>query len=160
MYVQLIKNQTGVTFFDSFTQPVTTNNVNNLTSLTMYYSSQCVMGIDFVFSDGIRVTTGSSTYENQLSGQATLDLTNKRMCEVDSYCADTSDFIRICSLANNGTKTCINVGNLAKVPVTFVCMNDMNIYSYVGNYFSYYGWYCLSNLGVNVITKSSTNTTC
>jgi hypothetical protein len=149
-YVRLIRNQTGVTFLSSFTQPVTTNNVNTLTRLTVYYSSQCVMGIDFGFSDGTKVSTGSS--DGQLKGQTTLDLINKTLYEVDSYCGLTADFIRFCSLSSTGVKTCLDNGVLAKVPSEFICLKNMTIFSFVGNYFSYYGWYCLSNLGVNVLT--------
>ena len=119
------------------------------------------MGIDFVYNDGTKVSTGFSTYGDQLSGQTTLDLTLKRMFEVDSYFNDTLNFIRFCSVTNNGTKTCINNGaNLASEPNMFVCMNYMNIDSFVGTYILSQGWYCLSNLGANVITTSGTDTTC
>ena len=117
------------------------------------------MGIDFDFSDGTKVRTGSSNL-NQLSGQKTLDLTNKNLYEVDNYCGETSDFIRFCSKSNTGVKSCIDNGNLAQVPNAFVCLKNMTIVSFVGNYFSYYGWYCVSNLGVNVVTTGDLNTTC
>ena len=160
MYVSLIRNQTGETLLSSFTQPVTTNNINTLTSLTVYYSTTCVMGIDFGFSDGTKVSTGSSNYSNQRSGQTTLDLTNKNLYEVDNHSGSTSDIIRFCTLSSTGVKTCTNNGNLAIVPSMFVCLKNMTIVSFVGNYFSYYGWYCVSNLGVNVVTSGDLNTTC
>ncbi len=118
------------------------------------------MGIDFGFSDGTKVSTGSSTWGGQLTGQTTLDLTNKSLYEVDNYCGGTSDFIRFCSLSSTGVKTCKDNGNLAKVPSEFICLKNMNIVSFVGNYFSYYGWYCVSNLGVNVVTTGDLNTKC
>jgi hypothetical protein len=118
------------------------------------------MGIDFGYSDGTSVSTGSSNYLNQLSGQTTLDLTNKNLYEVDSYCGLTSDIIRFCSMSSTGVKTCTNNGNLAIVPNEFICLKNMTIVSFVGNYFSYYGWYCVSNLGVNVVTTGDLNTTC
>jgi hypothetical protein len=160
-YIPLIRNQTGVTLASSFTQPVTTNNINTLTSLTVYYSTVCVMGIDFGFSDGTKVSTGASNYLNQLSGQTTLDLTNKNLYEVDNFCGLTADFIRFCSMSSTGVKTCTNNGNLAKVPYEFICLKNMTIVSFVGNYFTgYYGNYCVSNLGVNVVTAGDLNTTC
>jgi hypothetical protein len=165
VYVRLIREQTGVTFLNPFTQPVTTNNINTLTSLTVYYSIVCVMGIDFVYSDGTIVSTGSSAYSGklsgQLSGQKTLDLTNKNLYEVDNYCSETSDFIRFCSMSNTGVKTCIDNGNYAKMPNKFICLKNMTIVSFVGNHFTgYNGFYCISNLGVNVVTTGDLNTTC
>jgi len=150
-----------VTFLGAFTQPVTTNNINALTNLTVYYSTVCVMGIDFGFSDGTKVSTGSSNYLNQYSGQKTLDLTNKNLYEVDNFCGETSDFIRFCSMSNAGVKSCIDNGNLAKVPNEFICLKNMTIVSFVGNYFTgFNGTYCVSNLGVNVVTTGDLNTTC
>ena len=161
MYVSLIRNQTGETLLSSFTQPVTTNNINTLTSLTVYYSTTCVMGIDFGFSDGTKVNTGSSNFLNQLSGQTTLDLTNKNLYEVDNYCGLTADFIRFCSMSSTGVKTCTNNGNLAIVPNEFVCLKNMTIVSFYGSYFTgFNGFYCVSNLGVNVVTAGDINTTC
>jgi hypothetical protein len=161
VYIPLIREQTGVKEISNFTAPVTTNQINKLANLTVYYSKECIMGMDFVFSDGTKVKTGSSDYDGQLRGQTTLDLKDKRMFQVDSYCDATSDFIRFCSLTNNGTKTCIDTGNVGKLANMFVCMNNLSIYSYSGNYFSYNnGWYCLSNLGVNVIATSEIDISC
>jgi hypothetical protein len=161
VFVSLIRNQTNVTVESSFTQPFTTDNINKLTSLIVYYSRNCTMGIDFTYTDGTRVSTGSSTYGGQRSGQSVLDLTNKRMFEVDSNCGTKTDFIRFCSLTHNSTKACVNnVGSQVNTPNMFVCLNNMNIDSYVGTYVITMGLYCLSNLGVNVVTSSGVDTTC
>ena len=119
------------------------------------------MGIDFGYSDGTSMSTGSSNYLNQRSGQTTLDLTNKNLYEVANFCGDTADFIRFCSMSSTGVKTCTNNGNLAKVPNEFICLKNMAIVSFVGNYFTgFNGFYCVSNLGVNVVTTGDLNTAC
>jgi len=81
--VPLIRTE-ALTVISSFTQRLTTNNINILTSLTVYFSATCIMGIDFSFSDSTVVSTGSSTYGGQFYGQATLDLTNKTNNEMTS----------------------------------------------------------------------------
>ena len=64
-------------------------------------------------------------------------------------------------MSNTGVKSCIDNGNLAKVPNEFICLKNMTIVSFVGNYFTgFNGTYCVSNLGVNVVTTGDLNTTC
>ena len=135
-----------------------------LTNLTVYSSTQCVMGIDFGLSDNRIIKTGSSTYGAQLNAQVTLNLAqNKRLSKVESNCGLTSDFIRFCAVnGNDSSETCINTGpNVNSLPNYFVYLNNTRIIldSIYGEYFNYFAWYCLLNIGVNVVANDFTSTT-
>jgi hypothetical protein len=145
--VPLIRVSTNYPIVTSFNQSVSTNGQNYLSNLTInFLISTCVSGIVFGYNDGTVVTTGY-TFDHQL----TLDMTNKHLTAVNSYCGAIADVIQFCAkdLSSSSNATCILTGNQG-APTSFLDTTSFNIGSYYGDYYNYAGWLCLLNLGVNL----------
>ena len=142
------------------------NEVHKLDSIIIFFSERCISGIDFLYSDQTKLSTGQSNYMSQLKGQDILFLRDRKLSEVHSYGKFVADFMIFCAIDENDSNesfvkeqerqrerpgSCIFVGgDLNQKPDKVVNVLGKKIVSFYGDYAIYNSWYCLLNFGVNI----------
>ena len=130
-----------------FTQNLTSDGANFLSSIQIKYSSVCVTGLGFVFNDNTTVSYGS---ESESVSSIDLSSSQPQLYSFDSFCGDICDRIKICSMEN----ICAEGGNSQRTNNLPKYIQNLTISSFEGDFASYSNQNCLKNFGIYYILST------
>ena len=140
-------------------QPILTNfsvqtftENKRLTTLTIFYNSKCLSGFEFSFNDSTSITTGYMGQSGSTS--LTINLEHRKICTIRTFFGVICDLMEICTSDEKSLSqlNCFFIGSNNTL-YYFLDTFNFEITSFFGDYYNYYGWYCLSNLGMNYLNS-------
>ena len=106
--------------------------------------SNCVSGMDFVYKNGSVFLTGFTG-----SQTATLDLTNKQMYSITSFCGDICDTIKLCTIDLVTSEIACIITGISGNPLSlFADISEYCVYGFYGDFKTHLGDNCINSLGI------------